>query len=257
MGEEVEAARARGGRPRVLDGRRLALFVAALETGATVVVAAKAAGFAANSFYHRRRQCPLFRASWDEAVEASRGTVLIAAANGRKLQKRRVRRTRLNDERRQRFLDHFAATCDATASAEAAGVCESTVYRLRARDPLFAEEWQAALEQGYARLEAEAVRLRIEGQKRIRFREDASGAGAAALAAQGFDQTMRLLQRYQRADGKVGARHRHLAPRCSIEEARARLEAAMRALGIRIAPLPGGDPLPGGAPALPAPDREG
>jgi len=223
----------------------LATFVAALEQGATVAAAAKAAGFSANSFYNRRRACPLFRANWDEAVEASRGIVLIAAANKRRLQKRRVRRTAMDEVRRGRFLEHFAATCDATAAAEVAGVCESTVYRLRVRDPLFAEEWQEALEQGYARLEAEAVRLRIEGQKKIRAREDARGAGApAALAAQDFEQTMRLLQRYQRPDGKVGARHRHLAPRCSIEEARARLEAAMRALGIRIDPIPGDGPAP-------------
>jgi hypothetical protein len=52
------------------------------------------------------------------------------------------------------FLDHLAACCNVTAAAAAAGVAVSTVYDARRRDPVFAQQWEEALETGYATLEA-------------------------------------------------------------------------------------------------------
>ncbi|MBA2920109.1 hypothetical protein GON01_00205 [Sphingomonas sp. MAH-20] len=59
-----------------------------------------------------------------------------------------------SDKAEQVFLDHLAATCNVQASADAAGFSNVAVYRRRRKWPGFAERWDAALAQGYARLEA-------------------------------------------------------------------------------------------------------
>lgn len=60
---------------------------------------------------------------------------------------------RWTDEAEARFLDCLAASANVTASAEAAGFSREAIYRRRRHDSAFAERWQAALEQGYARIE--------------------------------------------------------------------------------------------------------
>lgn len=61
---------------------------------------------------------------------------------------------RWNDAAEARFLDNLAASCNVTAAAEAAGFTRVAIYRRRRHDPAFAQRWQAALEQGAARIEA-------------------------------------------------------------------------------------------------------
>lgn len=56
------------------------------------------------------------------------------------------------------FLDHLAASANVTRAAARAGFSKVTVYNKRRSDPGFATRWQAALEQGYARLEMMLVR---------------------------------------------------------------------------------------------------
>lgn len=55
------------------------------------------------------------------------------------------------------FFDHLAANCNVTAAAAAVGFTTPTLYRQRRLRPEFAARWQAALEQGYARLEMALV----------------------------------------------------------------------------------------------------
>lgn len=62
------------------------------------------------------------------------------------------------DEAEVLFLNHLAASCNVSAAAAAAGFSAVTVYNHRRCDPAFARKWQAALDQGYARLEMELVR---------------------------------------------------------------------------------------------------
>lgn len=69
---------------------------------------------------------------------------------------------RWSDEAEAGFLDHLAASCNVTASAQAAGFTPAAVYKRRRGDPGFAEKWEAALQQGYARLEALLVQRAIE-----------------------------------------------------------------------------------------------
>lgn len=51
------------------------------------------------------------------------------------------------------FLDQLAASCNVKLSAAAAGFSTVAIYNRRRADPGFAARWQAALEQGYARIE--------------------------------------------------------------------------------------------------------
>ncbi len=55
------------------------------------------------------------------------------------------------------FLDALATSSNVAASARAAGITAAAVYRRRGHDAAFAARWQAALCDGYARLEEELL----------------------------------------------------------------------------------------------------
>lgn len=59
------------------------------------------------------------------------------------------------------FLEWFAATCNVKLSAEKAGFNYKTVFKHRMNDQRFAEAWDRALRQGYARLEAKVLETKI------------------------------------------------------------------------------------------------
>ena len=61
------------------------------------------------------------------------------------------------DEVEAEFLDCLAASCSVELACEQAGVGHTSVYRQRRQRPDFADKWQVALEQGYARLEMTLV----------------------------------------------------------------------------------------------------
>jgi hypothetical protein len=215
-----------------LGPRALGAFVCALERGEKVVEAAEKAGFKPSSFYRRRHADGGFAAAWDEAVSKSAGVMLIAAANGRGLQKRRTRRVKFTRERKEQFLAHFAATCDQTASAEAAGVSRSTVDKHLASDAPFAEAWQRALEAGYRLLEAELVGRQRAAQERYRVEPDAE----AAAQAKDFDRSVQLLTLWQRKDGRIGRRDPNrgdVRQRWTFDEAIDALAKKLRAFGVR------------------------
>ena len=64
---------------------------------------------------------------------------------------------RWTDASEAKFLDALGASCNVRRSAAAAGFSTEAIYRRRRTDPAFAARWQAALEQGYARLEMALV----------------------------------------------------------------------------------------------------
>jgi hypothetical protein len=88
------------------------------------------------------------------------GTGILIGKDGPQL----IRTTgkRWSDEAEALFLDHLAASCNVTASAEAAGFTCAAIYKRRRRDPAFAQRWQAALEVGSARLNALLLQRAIE-----------------------------------------------------------------------------------------------
>ena len=58
---------------------------------------------------------------------------------------------------RAAFLAHLAETANVSASARAAKISASRAYHERQRFPAFRTQWQDALAEGYARLEAELL----------------------------------------------------------------------------------------------------
>jgi hypothetical protein len=212
----------------------MAAFVAALEQGATVRAAAAAAKCSAGTCYNRRRKDPAFRAAWDEAAAKGGRPWLIATKNGRKLQKWKPRGLKFIPERKEIYLAHFAATCDSDEAARLAGVGDTTVYTHRRIDPEFAAAWAEALDQGYARLEAELARGRLEALKR--FAAAIEGAAADPEGAVEFERALKLLKRYDTRRGRPEpiTRRRNGAQRPSFAEAVARLEQRLRALGYEI-----------------------
>ena len=84
------------------------------------------------------------------------GAAVLVGKDGPQLV--RIKGRRWSDAAEARFLDHLAASCNVTAAAEVAGFTRVAIYRRRRKDPAFAQRWQAALEQGYARIEALLLR---------------------------------------------------------------------------------------------------
>jgi hypothetical protein len=229
---------------RRIDAAAKARFVEALRAGAARDAAAAHAGFTAAAFYYAREHDPVFRHAWLWALElsaadqrarrAAKGPppphAAIAPNANRRLQLRAERRRRFDEARKQIFLDHFAGTADAHASAAAAGVGKSTVVQHRRKDPQFAAAWDEALSVAYAQLEAEAVRQRLEAQDRLR-----EGLCPTGEMTKEFSRVMELLARYRRPDGRIGLREvgRGRERRWSFDEAIVALDAKLRALGAR------------------------
>jgi len=69
---------------------------------------------------------------------------------------------RFDADQRKTFLKWFAATANPVESARQAGVSCSTVLDHRMGDARFAEAWDRALAQSYARLEAKVVEMQFE-----------------------------------------------------------------------------------------------
>ena len=92
------------------------------------------------------------------------------------------------DETEEKFLDCLAASCNVTVACAEAGVAHTTVYRQRRQRADFAQKWQAALEQGYARLElalVEAANNALTGDP------EAEGTAVAPMSA---ETALRVLQ---------------------------------------------------------------
>lgn len=236
------------------DGRRLiggqvkAGFVAALRAGTGREQAAEAVGFPLKSLYSARARDPLFRLAWEWAMDlhvcyeraaasslsGDEGVpVRIAPQGGRPLQLRRMNWVKFNEARQQIFLDHFAATADGTAAAAKAGVSVHTVDAHRRKHPEFAAAWREALDHAVALLEAEAVRQRLETQRRLSENLEPTGE-----LTQEFERVMKLLARWDRRSGPPGPRPRPPveSQAWTFDQAIAALDKRLRSLGLRSDP---------------------
>ena len=99
------------------------------------------------------------------------------------------------------FLEELAATCNVRASAAAAGFSTTAIYQRRMRWPGFAEAWDAALEQGYVRLETMLVEAATDSLAREPI------AGDRPVPAMTVAEAMNLL-RLHRASVRGGAPQR-------------------------------------------------
>ncbi len=243
---------------RLIDSAAKTSFLEALRSGARREDAADEAGFSLTGFYGARRRDPAFKGAWEEALaatpakerraaayvergacpERSRGEIRIAGANRRFFQRRRRRHVRFDARAREAFLTHFAANCDSRAAAAAAGVCVSTVTLHCRTDRTFAAAFEEALQEGYVRLSAEALRQRLAAQQSLRAAIDAAGATARLLDEEGaeFDRIMKLLARYDRKPRRAergfapGGRRQRWTFEMAIEE----LARHLRAMGVHI-----------------------
>lgn len=167
----------------------------------------------------------------------------IKRAKYRRVQAARPARRRLFGEAAQReFLERFAASCNAKLAAEQTGICETTVYAHRMKDPRFREGWDRAVEQGYARLEAELLRRSME-EGPIPIAGDGDGA---AIAGVDTALALALLRQHQRGGTTEGRRRRRAPPRvASNAEVRTALIKRLKAFHVRVREEE--------VPALPAP----
>jgi hypothetical protein len=136
----------------------------------------------------------------------------------------------------QAFLDFLATSCNVSWSAAQTGFSAVTVYNRRRADPAFAAKWQAALEQGYARLEMELVGTATDFLGQLRLDPELS------LKAMSVKEAISLLGMH-RAVVKNGEARRpgwQARPR-SLEEMRASILTKLEAIeAARIASQDGG-----------------
>ncbi len=91
------------------------------------------------------------------ATGGATGEMAIVSRNAGGGRLARVPATGWTKARRTRFLDELAATGHVGMATKAAAMHPSGAYALRRRDAAFAGLWDAALETGFARLEAELL----------------------------------------------------------------------------------------------------
>jgi hypothetical protein len=170
------------------------------------------------------------------------GPSRIHPAKGRALQAARTGGRKLFDaERRQAFLEWFAATANVSWSAEKAGVCQQTVWKHRMNDPVFAEAFDRALDQAIARGRA---RLLETKKPRIDVAGDLDAPEPGDLDPQAM---LAILREHERGRGGPAAglgRKQGRRPRIATNaEVRAALIKRLAAYGVRIF----GEPPEGGS----------
>lgn len=246
----------RGGRKPAIGEEAKACFLDKLRAGARPEQAAAAAGHPLRTLYDARKREQVFRRAWEWALELAAvdergGELALRTPDGdririvphrhRLLQRRRMRWVKFTEARQQIYLDHFAGTADSEASAAAAGISVAAINSHRRKHPEFAAVETEALHIAYAKLESEALRQRLEAQRLMK--ENLLPAGELA---QEFERVMKLLNRYDRRNGRIGPRevgpgHEQI---CSWDEAIHVLDRKLRALGVRrgLIPPPKDDP---------------
>lgn len=152
--------------------------------------------------------------------------VVIQAGRDEKVQVRKAKRRAFGLAKQKRFLAHFAATCNVRASAAAAEVSVSAVYKVRARNAAFQAQWERAQELGYMTLEAALLQRAIKSVQEILPDEAALDENDRVP----FKDAMQLLQAHGRSRGrKPGEVH---PQRSDIADATRRLEKILKGLNI-------------------------
>lgn len=177
---------------------------------------------------------------------------IIPNQKGR-LQVRAVRKNGWTAAKRAAFLAELAQSCNVSRANKAAGVATRSAYLLRARDPEFARQWQAALEIGYERLEMALVRRALQVVEGIDLDE-----GAEPVEKMTVEQAMNLLNLHRRSvqQGHASKRRqpeRHVATQ---EETDA---ALIKRIGmvLRQRAARGALPPPSSSSSSPPPPKDG
>jgi hypothetical protein len=182
----------------------------------------------------------------DESPSPDRGedeNLHIIPGSHRLVQVRRTGRKPFGKARKETFLEWFAATCNTRLSAAKAEINEKTVWRHRMKDAAFADAFDRALEQGYARLEARTVQ---HFEEALEVRGDL--IGPEVDAAFNPQLALQLLREHARRLEKAGGRHKSAGgpvPRvASNKEIAEALAKWLKGFALRVAREKGesGDP---------------
>lgn len=171
---------------------------------------------------------------------------ILTGRNG-KVQRRRRRRRRLFGKRaKEKFLEHFACTANAAASAEAVGFSVGTVFTHRRIDAEFRELYWVAFEQALGKLVALRVQREIERaegtlepglEARMDGPPDARQMADLVRLMQALRDLTRNLSGGARAEGAA-------APQAGLDEVCAALAKRLKAFPPTPAlPAPGEEPF--------------
>ena len=130
----------------------------------------------------------------------------------------------------QTFLDHLAMTCNARAAAREAGIYNTSAYRRRERDPVFAQQWDKARETGMATVKMMLV-ARAMGTHGYEPGEDF----APDPAKMDPELSYKLIAQYEKTDAKIGRGGGARVPvAASEDDACGEILKRLKVLGIRL-----------------------
>ncbi|MBL8650626.1 MAG: hypothetical protein JNL35_09520 [Sphingopyxis sp.] len=133
------------------------------------------------------------------------------------LQRRKPRANGWTMARRKAFLEELAESCNVERARKAAGMGSGGVYRLRQRDPLFAEQWQAALMLGYERLEMALLRRAIEAVEGLTL--DAADEARQPVEKMSVAEAMAVLRQHRASvEGGTARRLRPMARQAATQQ---------------------------------------
>lgn len=99
------------------------------------------------------------------------------------------------------FLDVLAASCNVKMAADASGFSTRAIYKRRMKCAAFHRRFEAAREQGFARLEMELIRTAADSMEGIEFDAD------RPLPKMTVDDAIRLLKAHKRQVAGEWRRH--------------------------------------------------
>ena len=137
---------------------------------------------------------------------------------------------RWTDQAEQAFLDHLAASCNVMHSAQAAGFRVESIYKRRREDPVFAQRWQAALEQGYARIEMALVRRAADAMEGLAPDPD------TPIPVMTVDEALKVLSRHRSTVEGIGRGRRGWARPRSLDEVRESILIKLEAIAPKSTP---------------------
>jgi FixJ family two-component response regulator len=203
-----------------------------------VRAAADAVGFSPSTLYALRRSRADFAEKWAKALTlAAERPAAQAESKVRYWRDGRAKRVRCftqwSEEVEELFLDALAATCNVTIAAEQAQVGHTSVYRQRRLRADFAAKWQAALAQGYARLEMALVEAAVDSLEGVEFDAD------RPIPKMSAETALKVLQLHRAAVTGQGKSSGWKAPPRSVEHYRASIMRKIEAIRRGGAPEEG------------------
>jgi hypothetical protein len=208
-------------------GRVEAFFRALGETGNRTIAAERARVSQSWVTLHRTTD-PAFAARVEAAIAAARERLraatsaapaatwraqageelVVRGTNGRRTQIARARLKQWTPRTEARFLAALAACCNVAAACRAVGMSQAAAYNHYARWPDFEKRWEAALEEGFERLELALFDHAGRAFEAVDYPPD------MAMPPVTFDQAIQLLGLHQSRVHKIGkrpGRKRHYA----------------------------------------------